>query len=410
MEMHRRGEGREQARPLGAGRRSETNGQQQRRREMSSATRKRWALSGALLGVGTTLALVIGLGVLAGAGVAASAAAPVNTSPPTIKGTPQEGQKLTGDEGSWSGNPTDLDDFWMRCDKDGGSCAKISGATSKTYTLGSADVGNTLRFRVEATNSDGTTSSSSVPTAVIAAATKPVPVPPQATSPPTITGTAQEGQKLTGGRGTWSGRPTDYNYYWMRCDKNGASCADIGGAGGTTYTLTSASVGNTVRFKVGAANSDGRTFASSAPTAVIVAATKPPPVPATGCPSGTGSVQVTSVGPPARLLLDQQQQSPSLINRTTRQLILRYHVSACGGRSAQGALVYATALPFTQLTIPAEQTTNSDGWVELVFRMRATFRVDLGPIVIFVRARKPGENLLGGISSRRLFSVRVSSR
>jgi len=273
---------------------------------MSRSIKKRWTLFGALTGMGTTLALVVGLGVFAGAGEAASAAAPVNTSPPTIAGTAQEGQKLTGD------------------------------------------------------------------------------------------------------RGTWSGSPTDYNYFWTRCNKSGNGCSNISGAGGTTYTLSSADVGDTVRFRVGAANSDGRTFASSEQTAVI---TKPTaPAPATGCPSGTGAVQVADIGSPARLLLDQQQSQPSVVTRGTRQLIVRYHVSACGGRSVQGALVYATAVPFNQLSIPAEQTTNSDGWAELDFRMLAGFPVSSRQqlIAIFTRARKSGEDLLGGISTRRLFSVPVN--
>ena len=113
---------------------------------------------------------------------------------------------------------------------------------------------------------------------------------------------------------------------------------------------------------------------------------------------------------PARLLIDQQQTSPSVVNRGTQQLIVRYHVSACGGRSVQGALVYATAVPFNQLSIPAEQTTNSDGWAELDFRMLAGFPVSSNQqlIAIFTRARKSGENLLGGISTRRLFSVHVN--
>jgi hypothetical protein len=277
---------------------------------MSRSIKKRWTLFGALIGMGTTLALVIGLGVFAGAGAAASSAAPVNTSPPTIKGTPQEGQKLTGDEGKWSGKPTDFNYFWLRCDKSGGSCAKISGANSKNYTLTSADVGNTIRFRVDAKNADGTTSASSAPTAVITAATSPPPTPPSAA----------------------------------------------------------------------------------------------------GCPSGTGSVQVASVAPPARLLIDQQQSNPSVVNRGTSQLVVRYHVSACGGRSVQGALVYATAVPFNQLSIPPEQTTGSDGWAQLDFRMLAGFPASRKQqlIAIFTRARKSGESLLGGISTRRLFSVRVN--
>ncbi len=276
---------------------------------MTRSVKKRWTLFGAVLGMDATLALVIGLGVFAGAGVAASAAAPQNTSPPTITGTPQEGQKLTGD------------------------------------------------------------------------------------------------------KGTWSGKPTDYNYFWTRCNKGGNACSNISGAHGATYTLTSADVDNTIRFKVEAKNADGSTFASSEQTAVITAATKPPPPPpATGCPAGPGPVQAAEVTPPARLLIDQQQANPSVVHRGTQQIIIRYHVSDTCGQSVQGALVYATAVPFNQLTIPNEGTTGSDGWVELDFRTMAGFPVSPHQqlIALFVRARKAGDNILAGISTRRLFSVQVS--
>ena len=232
---------------------------------------------------------------------------------------------------------------------------------------------------------------------------------PTNTDPPTITGTPQEGQTLVGHRGQWNGNPTDYNDYWVRCNKNGGSCANISGATNRNgYQLSNVDVGNTIRFKVRAQNADGNTFASSVPTAVITVATKP--APATGCPTGTGTVQVTTVSSPARLLIDQQQTSPTVINRGTSQLIVRYHVSACGGRSVQGALVYATAVPFNQLSIPPEQTTGSDGWAELNFQMLAGFPVSSKQqlVAIFTRARKSGEDLLGGISTRRLFSVQVN--
>jgi hypothetical protein len=234
---------------------------------------------------------------------------------------------------------------------------------------------------------------------------------PANTSPPTISGTPQEGQKLTGNRGNWSGRPTDFNYFWMRCDKTGGSCSNISGANSATYTLTSPDVGNTVRFKVEARNASGSTFATSVPTAVIKAATAPPPpAPATGCPAGSGPVNVADVKPPARLLIDAQQASPSVVRRDTQQITLRYHVANTCGQTVQGALVYATAVPFNQLNIPSEQPTGQDGWAELSFRTLAGFpatpRQQL--IAVFVRARKSGESLLAGISTRRLFSVRVN--
>lgn len=126
------------------------------------------------LGAASILVLLVAVAAFASRGTAARQAAPVNTSPPTVSGTPQEGQRLTGTRGSWSGNPTDYNFYWTRCDRNGGSCANISGATRSTYTLTSADVGDTVRFKVEAVNADGRTSASSVPTAVVKADRKSV--------------------------------------------------------------------------------------------------------------------------------------------------------------------------------------------------------------------------------------------
>src|SRR5256884_9304514 len=90
---------------------------------------------------------------------------------------------------------------WRRCDTSGGSCSDISGATSQSYTAVGADVGSTLRVAVTGSNSVGSSSASSVQTAVVAAA----PVAPSNTSLPTISGLAQAGQVLTADRGSWSG-------------------------------------------------------------------------------------------------------------------------------------------------------------------------------------------------------------
>ncbi len=233
---------------------------------------------------------------------------------------------------------------------------------------------------------------------------------PKNTEPPTISGKAVEGQKLVGHRGKWSGTVTDYNDWWMRCDKDGGSCASIGGQGDKNgYVVKNVDVGNTIRFRTEATNADGSTRASSVPTAVVVAATKPPPPVTNGCTKSGGTVPVAGVSAPARLIIDQTQISPSSISYGTSSLTARFHVSACKG-SVEGALVFVTAVPYGQFGVPNEQATGSDGWATLQFNAQAGFPVSSKQqlLVMFVRARKGGENILGGISSRRLVSFRVA--
>jgi hypothetical protein len=234
---------------------------------------------------------------------------------------------------------------------------------------------------------------------------------PENTTPPTITGMPQEGQKLVGNRGQWSGSPTDYNDFWQRCDADGGSCANISGATSRNgYLLKKVDVGNTIRFRVEAKNADGTTFAASVPTAVVKAAAAPAPAPATdGCSKKGGTIPVAGVSPPARLTIDQTQVTPSTITYGTRSLTARFHVSACSG-SVEGALVYVTAVPYGQFGIPNEQPTGSDGWATLQFTALAGYPASPKQqlLVMFVRARKAGENLLGGISTRRLVSFRVT--
>jgi hypothetical protein len=98
---------------------------------------------------------------------ATSSAAPKNTSIPTISGTPRVGQQLTADDGTWTGNPTSFAYQWQRCDADIVSCAN-AGATSKTYTLGLADLGYRIRVRVTAKNAKGSTTVNSALTTIVA--------------------------------------------------------------------------------------------------------------------------------------------------------------------------------------------------------------------------------------------------
>src|ERR1700756_523793 len=129
-----------------------------------------FAVAGALVA-----ALAISVTAVFGSTTRASAP-PTNQSPPTISGTAQVGSTLTADTGNWTGQ-TSFTYQWRRCDENGGSCSDISGAIDKTYTLKSVDQGNTLRLVVTAKNADGSTSRTSVPTAVVSAAAAPTPTP-----------------------------------------------------------------------------------------------------------------------------------------------------------------------------------------------------------------------------------------
>jgi hypothetical protein len=234
---------------------------------------------------------------------------------------------------------------------------------------------------------------------------------PVNTGEPKISGTAQEGETLTATSGTWTSSSTiTYAYQWRRCDAQGNGCSNIGGADTASYLVKHADIGDTLRARVTAKNADGSAQATSAQTAVVKAKPAVPPVTVNGCPaSGTGAIDVAAISPPARLVLDGQTVSPSVITPSTNDVTVRFHVSACSGRSVSGALVYATAVPFEQFSIPAETPTGADGWATMTMHQDRAFpaspRQQL--LAVFTRARRPGESLLGGISTRRLVSFPV---
>lgn len=364
--------------------------------------RRRVAAAVAIASAAVAVAAVVGG---PGSGRAASATAPANTGTPTISGTPQVGATLTADPGTWSGNPTSYAYSWSRCDKNGNACASIPGATAKTYKLQQADLGSTLRITVTASNADGATDSTSAPTAVVSDAAAPT-----STAPPTISGSVQVGSTLTADKGGWNGSPSAYAYQWSRCDTTGNSCAAISGASAATYLLKQVDAGTTLRVTVTATNGAGSTSATSAPTAVV--STPPPPV-SNGCPtSGSGTLQVKDVAPPARLAIDQQSLDPSIVTRSATAIRAHVRVTACGGRPVQGALVYVTGVPYNQYTVPPEATTGADGTANVTMSQLSGFpaarRQEL--LVLFLRARKPGDPVTGGISTRLLVSFPVSLR
>jgi hypothetical protein len=232
---------------------------------------------------------------------------------------------------------------------------------------------------------------------------------PRVQKHPEIVGKAQVGVTLHADAGTWTGsNPISYTYDWRICNENGGACHSISGATGNEYAVKADDAGNTLRVRVTAKNAEGSNAATSVPSAVIAPATTTPAPAPTGCATKGGTVAIAGITPPARLNIDQFQVSPSTITYATRTLTVRFHVTACGG-SVQGALIYATAVPYGMFQVPNEQSTGADGWATLDFVAQAGFPVSQKQqlLVMFVRARKADEDILGGISSRRLISFKV---
>ena len=229
--------------------------------------------------------------------------------------------------------------------------------------------------------------------------------PPSNQAPPAVSGTPEEGKTLTTSNGTWTGTaPITFAYSWRRCDEDGGSCSQIGGATDRTYVLRKVDTGNTLRSRVTARNADGSVAATSVPTAVVRTA----PAPATGC-DGNAPIPIANVSLPDRLLIDGQSISPSVVGRSTGSISVRFRVT-CKGKAVQGALLYAEPVPFNQFTAPAEQQTGADGFATLTMNRAAGYPATNSQqlLVVFARARKAGENLLAGVSTRRLVSFPVN--
>jgi len=225
--------------------------------------------------VGSTLRVRVQASNFAGSASSTSGAtgvvaplAPANTAPPVIAGTPQAGQTLTAEVGSWEGTPPLTYTYqWESCNSLGLSCMAIPGATHATYEPGAGEVGGTLQVMVTATNSVGSASSFSAVSAVI------LPAAPTNMVPPVISGTAQAGQTLSANTGSWEGAPPiTYAYQWQGCNSAGEGCVDIPGANSPTYTPGHSEVGSTLAVIVTAMNPGGSTLSFSEPTDMVTAA------------------------------------------------------------------------------------------------------------------------------------------
>ena len=143
----------------------------------------------------------------------------------------------------------------------------VSGATGSSYTPVEDDEGQTIRVKVSFTDDAGNdeTLTSQATAAVAARPNTP------ATGQLTISGTPQVGQTLTAGTSGISDADgldnVSYGYQWI------AGTADIAGATGSSYTLTSSEQGQTIQVKVtfddDAGNEESAISAATAPVRAL---------------------------------------------------------------------------------------------------------------------------------------------
>jgi hypothetical protein len=320
---------------------------------------------------GIVLALValsaIAYAAVAGTGAAAPKAPPVNTQEPSITGNARVGEVLQGDRGDWQ-NAQSFALRWMRCDPSGGAadasdCSPIGQATGNNYRVRAADSGFRLRFRVTATNADGSTIAASNPTARVQPTTGGGAA-PRNTARPTITGDPQVGESLTANDGTWTGSPTSFAYQWQRCDLDAIVCGDVPGATGKSYGVRAADVGFRVRVEVTARNASGAGTATSAPSGIVV-----PRTPITNARPTLNIISIRFTGARVyarvRICDDQPRNLGILVTETkprvrsaNRRFATRAAPRPCGA--------------YTRSWIKASRFTNAPGRYKITLRARDT--------------------------------------
>ena len=185
----------------------------------------------------------------------------------TSSGRFAEGDTLSATNGTFTGGSVASHSYqWLRGTSSActSTSTAISGATSSTYALQAADAGDKVCATVTATNLAGSASETSAGTPIVATSEEA----PALVTSPVVTGTTRVGQVLSTSTGTWTGAPTPtYTYAWERCAAS--TCSYVSGATSSTYTLTDADYGDTLRSVVTAQNSKGTSSGDSLESGTI---------------------------------------------------------------------------------------------------------------------------------------------
>jgi hypothetical protein len=194
---------------------------------------------------------------------------------PTISGNPVVDATLTAVPGAWTPGAPNAPVFtyqWNRCNAAGTTCAPIAGGTNPTYTLdyGSypsepTDWHHKFSVTITGTNLDGAATATSAQTILVE-----LPPPPTIAAAPVLSANRKVGVATTTTNGTYNNGATSFTYQWQRCnDAAATSCAVIGGATTSSYTILTADKGKWIRSGVIGTNHGGSAPINYSATAFI---------------------------------------------------------------------------------------------------------------------------------------------
>lgn len=210
---------------------------------VSGATAATWAVPVSALGKRVTVEVTAkrsGYRTTTVTSAATGAIAPATLTVPSsisISGTRTVGNTLTVIPGTWGPAPVSFAYQWMRDGK------TIVGATSKSYTLTSADGAKAISVRIAGKKTGYTTERRTSAAVRISFAFTTAPR-------PSVAGTMSVGSTATASVGTWKPTPTRFAYQW-RIDG-----VAVSGATASTWKIPTSAAGRNITVSVTAVRAD----------------------------------------------------------------------------------------------------------------------------------------------------------